>query len=412
MRVLHVFDHSVPLLSGYAVRSLGILRAQQGFGWETIAVTGPRHNGLNGAEQAAAEGQLFYRTPPVSRALAARPGLREVAEMRALGRRLDALIAATCPDLVHAHSPVLTGWPALRAARQAHLPFVYEVRGLWEDAAVDLGRARPGDLRYRATRAFETALLHRADGVVTICAGLRAEIAARGVPPARIGVVPNGVDPGRLVPARPPDPALVAALGLEGRTVLGFVGSFYRYEGLDLLLSALPRIRKRLSDVALLLVGSGPEEAALRARAADPALAGSVRFAGRVPHREVGRYYDLIDLLVLPRRRMRLTELVTPLKPLEAMAEGRLVLASDVAGHRELIADGATGFLFRADDPAALAERVLSVLAARHRHEATRAVARRFIAEQRTWPAVAAAYAEIYGSLLRRAPRRSPGGLA
>lgn len=403
MRILHVLDHSLPLQSGYVFRSLGILRAQRGFGWETVQVSGPRHNaGLPPAE--VVDGWTFHRTPKPAGPLVRLPIAREALEIAALTRRLEQVIRAERPDIVHAHSPVLAGLPALRAARRAGLPMVYEVRGLWEDAAVDLGHAREGDLRYRASRALETYVLRRADAVVTLCAAMRAELAGRGIPADKLAVVPNAVDPDRLRPPRPKDPALAAELGLTGRIVLGFIGSFYHYEGLDLLLDALPAIRARHPEVAVLLVGGGPMAESLRARAAAPELAEVVRFTGRVPHEQVERYYDLTDFLVFPRKRIRLTELVTPLKPIEAMAEGRLVIASDVGGHKELVADGETGFLFAAGDADALARRVSEAIASGPEVQARmRAAGRRFVTEQRVWPVSAAAYRPVYARVLGRA---------
>jgi PEP-CTERM/exosortase A-associated glycosyltransferase len=401
MRILHVFDHSLPLHSGYVFRSLGILAAQRGFGWETVQVTGPRHNAWTGPVETV-DGWEFHRTCKPDGMLTGIPVGREAAEMRALRVRLSQVIAAWRPDIVHAHSPVLVGWPALRAARQAGLPFVYEVRALWEDAAVDLGHARENDLRYRASRAFETRVLRRADAVVTLCAAMRAELAERGIPAAKITVVPNAVAATMLAPPRAKDPELIAALGLAGRTVLGFIGSFYHYEGLDLLLEALPAIRARDPRIVVVLVGGGPMDAELRATVVARGLGDVVHFTGRVPHAEVHRYYDLMDFLVFPRRRMRLTELVTPLKPVEAMAESRLVIASDVGGHRELIQDGVTGFLFAADDGAALARRVTEAVAAGGAHEAMREAGRRFVTTERVWPVSAANYGPVYASLPRR----------
>ena len=398
MRILHVLDHSLPLQSGYVYRTLGILAAQRGFGWETLHLTTPRHN-AGAPESETVDGWTFHRTPHPACPLARRPVIREVLEMRATEARIAALIAAHRPDIVHAHSPVLTAIPARRAARRAGLPLVYEVRALWEDAAVDHGTSRAGDLRYRAVRALESRMLRRADAVVTLCESMRREIAARGVPAERISVVGNAVDPARFRPATRPDAALAARLGLRGRVVLGFIGSFYRYEGLDLLIAALPQIRATHPDTMLLLVGGGEQEPQLRAQAARLGLAEAVRITGRVPHDEVGRHYDLIDFLVYPRRRMRLTELVTPLKPLEAMAEGRLVFASDVGGHRELIRDDVTGFLFAPDDAAALAARVSAAVAACDRHDAVRAAARQFVQAERTWPVTAAQYRAAYARL-------------
>src|SRR5262249_4673220 len=97
-------------------------------------------------------------------------------------------------DIIHAHSPVLNALPALWAGRHHRLPVVYEVRSLWEDAAVDAGTAREGDLRYRATRALETYALRRVDAIATICDGLRNEIVGRGIPAERVNAIPNAVD--------------------------------------------------------------------------------------------------------------------------------------------------------------------------------------------------------------------------
>ena len=398
MRVLHVLDHSLPLQSGYVFRTLGILSAQREFGWGTVQLTSPRyHSGETAIERV--DGWEFHRTPTrASRT----PLIREVQEMRATERKLHELIAQYQPDILHSHSPVLNGIPALRAARRAKLPLIYEVRAFWEDAAVDLGRTRVNSLRYRAIRQLETYVLQRADGVVTLCEGMRKEIARRGIPDQRIAVVPNAVEPTHFGRVQERDQSLAKSLELSDRTVLGFIGSFYHYEGLDLLLSALPQIRAARPDTVLLLVGGGPEEAKLRSKISQENLAEAVRFVGRVPHGEVRRYYDLVDYFVYPRRRIRLTELVTPLKPLEAMAEGRIVLASDVGGHRELIRDSETGFLFAPDDPASIAHRVIEVLSKKDEHSRIRDAARDYVATERTWPVCASSYRELYDLALRK----------
>ena len=225
---------------------------------------------------------------------------------------------------------------------------MYEVRAFWEDAAVDHGNTTEGSLRYRATRSLESHALRRAAHVFTICEGLRGDIVARGLAPGKVTVIPNAVDIDAFEPGGAPDAVLKQQLGLAGAAVVGFIGSFYAYEGLDLLVAALPAMLRDRADLRLLLVGGGPQEAALRAQVAALGLGDKVVFVGRVPHAQVQRYYDLVDVLAYPRHSMRLTELVTALKPLEAMAQGRLLVASDVGGHRELIRNGYNGVLFKA----------------------------------------------------------------
>jgi PEP-CTERM/exosortase A-associated glycosyltransferase len=398
MRILHVLDHSLPLHSGYSFRTQAIIDAQRARGWETAQLTSAKQ-GIAGAADEEIDGCLYHRSPAPHPLAARLPVVNQWGVVAALERRLDELIPRLRPDVIHAHSPALTGVAALRAGRRAGVPVVYECRAFWEDAAVDHGTSKPGGLRYRLTRALETWVCRRADAVTTICEGIRGELAERGLPRERITVIPNAVDPAQFRPGQR-DAALARALGLEGRTVLGFIGSFYGYEGIDLAIDALPKIAAHVPDVALLLVGGGFQEEALRARAAALGPGHKVVFTGRVPHADVGRYYDLIDLLVYPRRSIRLTELVTPLKPLEAMAGRRLFIASDVGGHRELIEDGVTGTLFRAGDADALADAAVALLRDHAGHAARLAAARAYVERERTWTASVARYAPVYERLI------------
>src|SRR5206468_159589 len=196
-----------------------------------------------------------------------------------------------------------------------------------------------------------------------ICEGLWGEVTARGIPGEKVTIIPNAVDRDAFSGSGIPDRALAERLGLTGKTVLAFFGSFYFYEGLHLLLHALPLLRQHGANVALLLAGGGPEEGKLRQLAQELGIGESVVFTGRIVHEEMRRYYDLADLLVFPRVSIRLTELVTPLKPLEAMAQERIVVASSVGGHRELIRDRETGSLSPPDEPQLLAVEVIPALA-------------------------------------------------
>jgi PEP-CTERM/exosortase A-associated glycosyltransferase len=304
--------------------------------------------------------------------------------------------------VIHAHSPVLNAVPAVTVGRWLRIPVVYEVRAFWEDAGVSHGTTTEWGLRYRMTRALETYALRRAGAVTTICEGLRRDIVGRGIAPAKVTVIPNAVDISAFSASGAPDQDLARELGLEGKTVLGFVGSFYRYEGLHVLLDALPGIVEAQPEIRLLLVGGDDEAAELRRQAVALGMSRHVIFTGRVHHSEVVRYYDLIDVLVYPRVNIRLTDLVTPLKPLEAMAQDKIIVASDVGGHHELIADGETGNLFRADDAGSLTKTVLGVLSDQDRWPRQRAQGRRYVETERSWPAVVARYEDVYGSLPAR----------
>lgn len=397
LRILHILDHSIPLHSGYTFRTLAILREQRALGWETFHLTTPKQIGAT-VEEETVDGWHFFRTLPKS-GKSSLPGLGELALMRQVEARLEEVVARVKPDILHAHSPVLNAIPALRVGRRCGLPVVYELRGLWEDAAVDHGTTKEGSLRYRLSRAMETFALKRVDHITTICEGLRQDILGRGIPEARVTVIPNAVDVAEFSVGGIADDGLKARLGLAGCTVVGFLGSFYAYEGLDLLISALPLILAQKPDVRLLLVGGGPQDQALKEQAKQLGLADKIVFTGRVPHSEVQRYYDLVDVLAYPRHSMRLTELVTPLKPLEAMAQGRLLVASDVGGHKELIQDGKTGVLFRAGSADSLAQAIVRLLDQRQCWPELRAAGRRFVETERTWARSVSNYQGIFKRL-------------
>ena len=399
MRILHILDHSIPLHSGYTFRTLSILEQQRALGWETFHLTGPKQVGCNVLEEEV-DGWHFYRTsPPANGIFTGLPGLKEIALMGETTQRLEQVARRVKPHVLHAHSPVLNAIPALRVARRLNIPVVYEVRAFWEDAAVDHGTGREGGLRYRLTRAMETYALKRADAVTTICEGLRGDIVARGIVEHRVTVIPNAVDVEKFSGGATADLALAYALGLGDNLVLGFIGSFYAYEGLAVLLRALPQMLRHRADIRILLVGGGPQEVALIQLATELGVQDKVIFTGRVPHNDVQRYYDLIDVLVYPRLSMRLTDLVTPLKPLEAMAQGRLIAASDVGGHRELIRAGETGVLFKSDDPDALATKVLDLIQHPERWPTLKSAARQFVETERNWKASVARYQDIYNRL-------------
>ncbi|QDX25974.1 glycosyltransferase, exosortase A system-associated [Sphingomonas suaedae] len=396
MRILHVLDHSLPLHSGYTFRTRAILKAQMERGWTVAGVTGPRyHTGDSPFE--TLDGIDFHRTRQMRRLP---PVLGELAEIAAFARRIDSVVQRFRPDILHAHSPVIDPLAAMRAAKKHGIPLLYEIRAFWEDAAVGNGTGTEGSVKYRAIRALETWAAKRVDAVAVICEGLKRDLIARGIDAGKIMVSPNGVDLHLFGDPAPRDEALAAQLGLDGADTIGFIGSFYDYEGLDDLIAAMPALLARRPKARLVMVGGGPMEEALRAQAAASSAAHAIHFVGRVPHHQVERYYSLIDLLVYPRKHMRLTDLVTPLKPIEAMAQQRLVAASDVGGHRELIRHGDTGTLFPPDDPAALADAVAAVFADRSTWDAQRARGRAFVEAERNWSSNISRYEPVYQKLI------------
>jgi len=399
VKVLHVLDHSFPIGDGYAFRSGEIIRFERVAGWETLHVTSAKQGPTKGPIESV-DGLDFYRTQPSTSFLSALPVVGQWSIVTTLRKRLDEVVREQHPSLLHVHSPCLNGVAAITVARSFGIPIVYEIRSLWEDAAVDSGACREGDLRYRMSRALETHVCRQVDHVVTICQGLRGEIVARGIDPARVTVAPNSVDLDRFGRAESRDEGEASRLSLTPGKTFGFIGTFFPFEGLEVLLRAVPLMLVKEPRARFVLVGDGPEEAKVRALARELGVEGAVVFTGRVRHAEVERYYDLVDVLVYPRLSMRLTDLVTPLKPLEAMARGKLVVASDVGGHREMVFPGKNGLLFAAGDPQSLARTCMELLARPDDWAALRERGRQYVGEARSWSRNIGIYDKLYRALL------------
>lgn len=315
--------------------------------------------------------------------------------VRLLRRRiLEELDRAPC-DVIHAHSPVLCGLAARQAARARNMPFVYEIRAFWEDAAVDQQKTNRASPRYQISRGLEGYVARRADAVVGIAQHILDDLAGRGLSREKLFHTPNGVDADRF-PPRPRDAQLAAELGLGREPVFGFIGSWYRYEGLAWLVRAAAELRQRGHAFKLLLAGHGEDAEAIAEAIRETGTGDCVLVVGRVPHDQVHRYYSVMDALVYPRLSVRLTELTTPLKPLEAMAQSKAVLASSVGGIRELVEHDRTGLLFapgNVEDFCRQAERLIRQGALR-RELGERA--RAAILGEKDWKVIARRYEALY----------------
>jgi glycosyltransferase involved in cell wall biosynthesis len=397
--VLYALHNSLPSdTGGYATRADGLLRALRAGALDAVGVTRPGYPADRGhgdlPEPASRLDGIPYRRlagPPLGVA-------RVDAYLDASVARWSEAIRAHGAALVHAASGFQTGLPALRAARDLGLPTVYEVRGFWEVTRASRDPVWGASERYRVHSALETATARLADRVVTLNGSMRRELVARGVPAGRIVLVPNAVDPERFRP-RPRDEALACELGLGGRPVIGYVGSLVDYEGLDALLRAAALLAGRGLAFTVLIVGGGPEAPRLERLARALGIRDRVRLVGRVPHAEVGRYYSLVDVAPFPRRSVRVTEMVSPMKPLEAMAMEKAVVVSGVAPLTELVEDGATGRVVPEASGEALAPVLEALLVDPDRRAALGRAARRFAARERSWAAAAARVAALYEEL-------------
>ncbi|WP_035274632.1 glycosyltransferase [Desulfogranum japonicum] len=336
MKVLHVLDTSVPDTAGYTTRGYYLVTHQKKRGCEPVVLTSERFKGpVSESLMEEREGIRYYRSNSAQRKVVRVPILAELDEIRVLRNRIRQVVEKEKIDIIHAHSPSLIGAAASRVCQEKDIPFVYEIRAFWEDAAVDRGAFTEGSLKYRLRKFHETRVVQKADAVIAICDGIKNDLLSRGVDEKKLHVVRNGVDHEQFKPLEV-DQDLKKALGCENKVIIGFIGSFFNFEGLQDLIKAAKYLDEKGENFVVLLVGSGQVEASLRDLTKTMGLESKIIFTGRVPHTEVSRYYSIIDVLVYPRISKRITELVTPLKPLEAMAMEKVVVMSRVGGLEEL----------------------------------------------------------------------------
>ncbi len=423
MRVLHVCHSTYPDTTGASIRSRYLAEAQARLGIEPAVLSSPFQPPTDPAQAAGVE---WVSGIPYYRCFDARYDHRFMVAKKSLATRVHKLTAIRAftasvrrvaserqVQVIHGHSLFFCGLSAVFAARALRVPSIYEVRSLIEDTLVREGGASEGGVLYRAYRWFDRLATHLADHVVTLSAGLRKDLIERGVPAERITVIPNGVDVTTQAPAPAPDETLRRQLGFSRDAfILGYIGTQFGYESLDVAIDAVAALRTRHPQLRLLIVGGGTAHDALVEQARRLDLGDRVRFVDRVSHEEIGKYYGLVDLFVLPRRSNRLTDLVTPLKPLEIMARAKPVLASDCGGHRELIVQGENGFLFDAGSVEKMAEGIATLAARRSDLAEFGARARAWVSGHRTWDNVVRPTVPLYESLVaaRRmsASRRAP----
>ncbi|MEV6174486.1 glycosyltransferase [Streptomyces sp. NPDC051954] len=399
-RVLHLVTNGVPFKhAGYTVRTQALAVAQRAGGLDAHVVTRigfPVAQGVLDARPLQIVGGV-----PQHRLLPLRLPYGQGAVLARNAELAGRLVERLRPAVLHAASDHGNGRVALALRETYGLPVVYEVRGFLEETWLARAPGRsPDDETYRARRALETHCMREADLVLTLGVAMKAEIVARGVPEERVLIVPNAVDEAFLAP--PPDGTeLRARLGIGAdEFVVGTVSSITPYEGIDTLLLAGAELRRRGVPLRLLIVGEGPERRTLEAMARRLGLGDGVAlFTGRVPHDQVRAYHAVLDVFAVPRTDDRVCRLVTPLKPVEAMASGVPVAASDLAALRELVKPQVNGELIPAESPHSWAEALELLLYSQKRRHEWGASARALVARDRTWKRVAATTREAYRAL-------------
>lgn len=303
------------------------------------------------------------------------------------------------PRIVQAASNYRNALPALIAARRIGVPFIYEVRGLWELSAASTRPGWESTERFALESSLEMLVAREADHVLAITQVLADQLVEGGVRSDTISVLPNAVDTDLFTP-REKDRALFDAHGLaDAQLTLVYAGSLTAYEGLDDLIGAIGLLRGRGVRVRYLIVGDGYLRGDLERQVEAAGLQDVVTFIGRVRPDQVSAYWSLADVVPLPRKAFKVCKIISPLKPFEAMAMGRPVVLSDLPVNHEIVRDGVTGRMCRPEDPGHLSG-VLGELArdptARQR---LGDAGRKWVVEHRTWAANVERLSQLYGRL-------------
>lgn len=367
-RICYALSSSPPQISGYSTRTQGMAAGLRYAGLDVVGLTRPGYpwdrDIVGGSGPDLVDGVAYHRIPgPLRGAMPQR------AYVEASIPAWESAIASLRPMVVLAASNWESALPAAIAARRLGLPFFYELRGFWEMTRASEEEGFETTSLYAAQARLEALVAASADHVFTLTSAMREELMRRGVPAERITILPNRCDPADFEP-RAPDAELAETLGLIGGVpVVGYVGSLLKYEGLELLIDACGMLARAGQEFRLLIVGSEPGGTGaysqrLRERAEAAGLGRHLIMPGRVPHRDVPRYYSLIDITPFARTSHLVTETVSPLKPLEAMAMGKAVVLSDVGGMRGMVEDGLTGRVVRSGSVADLARALGTLIGA------------------------------------------------
>ncbi|SDH99040.1 Glycosyltransferase involved in cell wall bisynthesis [Sinosporangium album] len=398
-RVLHCVTNALPYTqAGYTVRTHRIVTAQRAAGLDPHVVTSWGWPMLQGHADATdgdvLDGTPYYRLLPSGEIPRDTRGriTRGAEEVTELVRKLR-------PEVLHAATDHRNGSVALAVSERTGTPFVYEVRGFLEETWASRDPARIGSERHVLHREREAFLMRSADAVVTLAETMAAEIVDRGVPRERIHLAPNAVDDS-LLTADYDGAAFRRSFNIEpDEIVVGSVSSIVAYEGFATLLSAAALLRDRGARVKVLLVGDGVERPALLKQVNDLKLGNIAILPGRVGPDEALQAQSAIDIFVCPREDLRVCRLVTPLKPVEAMALGKPVVLSDLPALSELVGSDGAGLLVPPGDPAAFADALAELSEDPARRAAMGEAGRAEVAAKRTWSRIAETYREIYHSI-------------
>lgn len=400
-RVLHLLTNSLPhTASGYAQRSHSIMVAQHQEGWEVLGVTRlgyPVQVGKLGARSSDDVDGVSYR-----RLLPCRLAATMDARLQQQAEELLSVALEFRPSVLHTTTHFVNGMVVRAVAEALDIPWVYEVRGQLADTwASTRGAAAHDSEKYRLFQQREAEVMRDADLVVTLGEAMKANIVSAGVPTERVLMAPNAVGGQFLM--EPLDTATARReLGIaEGGHYIGTVSSLVPYEGIDDLIAAFEKLANIQPDLRLLIVGDGVSMPSLKEQARRTAFGDRIIFTGRVSKDAAVLHHQALDIFVVPRKDLHVTQSVTPLKPVEALASARPVIASDLPALREIVTDGRTGTFASPGDPEDLAAKLMWLLGSKSTRAAFGTTGRSEVLRERTWASNAVKIAGEYDRLTK-----------
>jgi len=405
-KIMHLFKVSYPFEStGGSIRNLNIVSSQKNAGLEPFVVTPLNYPRIFKINEFSLEEDIenvrHIRLDLGSGNSSQLTYITKNLQLNAL--LLAGIIRKESPEIIHAASGYKGYELATMAdtlSRHFSIPWIYEVRSFHEHTWTNDHFQAETSIHTKLRMDKENSLMNRATHVVTISDSMKEAIIERGISKDKITVVPNAVDTDYFKPMKK-NSKLINSLGLKNKTVLGYISNMSYREGHDVLIRAFKTISKQVEDSILLLVGSGREKENLESLVEQLNLSDKVIFTGNVDHSLIKDYYASIDLFVVPRRRDYAADLVTPLKPYEAMGMKIPLLMSDRAALKEIIGED-RGFIFKTEDEEDLANVAISCLKDEDECSRRANIAHEWLIANRTWDMNAEIYKQLYKEILSR----------
>lgn len=402
MKVLHVLYQSFPHITGSSTRSRDLLTAQKSIGINPVVITSPFQKGIE--EVDVLYGVKHYRTfeegkdtPTSEKDKGLRNRIRRILRMPYFIREVKKVLKAEKPEVIHAHATFFCGLSAAIIGYFFKLPVIYEVRSIWEQRILEQNKSVKAKMQVKLISFLEVMSMRLSNHVVAISKHLKEDIEERGISTSKITVVGNAVNLEMIK-----DSGIEEKLMLKNAKdfIFSYIGGISSIEGLDVLIKAFAKLSRKGYSNKLFIYGDGVYLGALL-KLKEELHADNVHFKGRVAHEFIYKAYNSIDVIVNPRRNIHINNTVTPLKPLEAMAYRKLVIGSDVGGLREIIQDGKTGILFKADDVDDLYSKIIKLIgSSRDELQSFRNDAYNYVINERNWLSNAKKYCELYKSLI------------